>query len=484
MKAAILDLGKTNAKLALVDTATACELDVLSMPTPMIDLAPYRHPDVEALWTFFLDSLATLRSRGPIDAIGITTHGATVALLDAEGKLALPVLDYEHEGPDECATDYDAERPSFASTGSPRLPGGLNVGAQLFWQERSFPSLFTRIEHILTWPQYWAWRLCGELASETTSLGAHTDLFEPSTGKFSTLVFERGWDRLFPPIRCPGDKLGLIKSEIAERTGLSADTPVHVGIHDSNASLVPHLLADRTPRAVVSTGTWVIVMALGGETIKLDPSRDTLININAFGAPVPSARFMGGREFELLSRPHRTSASKRLDSPPGGADGESAVQHNNAQFAETSDEADEQVLARVLDEQAMLLPSVVQGSGPFPRHELNWTVRESLLDDAAHAVVVAHYLAMMTVICLDLIGARGAIAIEGPFAANRHFVRMLAAATGRPVEIGVNVTGTSVGTAMLIDPPRMPPVSVSDEIPYEWRSRLANHAALWRERIG
>jgi hypothetical protein len=37
-------------------------------------------------------------------------------------------------------------------------------------------------------------------------------------------------------------------------------------------------------------------MAVGGWAVKLGPARDTLIDVNAFGDPVPSARFMGGRE--------------------------------------------------------------------------------------------------------------------------------------------------------------------------------------------
>ena len=56
------------------------------------------------------------------------------------GNLALPVLDYEHDGPESWRADYDAVRPPFAETGTPRLPVGLNLGAQLFWQQRRFPD--------------------------------------------------------------------------------------------------------------------------------------------------------------------------------------------------------------------------------------------------------------------------------------------------------------------------------------------------------
>ena len=84
-----------------------------------------------------------------IDAIAVTTHGATAALLSDTGELALPVLDYEYAGPEQVAADYDAIRPSFRETGSPRLPIGLNLGAQIFWQARAFPREFARVASIV-----------------------------------------------------------------------------------------------------------------------------------------------------------------------------------------------------------------------------------------------------------------------------------------------------------------------------------------------
>ena len=89
---------------------------------------------------FILDSLARSSANRPIDAISVTTHGATAALLDGDGGLALPVLDYEHDGPEALAADYDAVRPPFAETGTPRLPVGLNLGAQIYLAGTAFPD--------------------------------------------------------------------------------------------------------------------------------------------------------------------------------------------------------------------------------------------------------------------------------------------------------------------------------------------------------
>ncbi|TPM07030.1 carbohydrate kinase [Mesorhizobium sp. B2-3-11] len=414
---AVIDIGKTNAKVALVDLATLSEVALRRRANAPVRQAPYPHHDVEALWVFILDSLAALNREQRIDAISITTHGATGVLVDASGELVLPVLDYEFDGPDELAEGYGAIRPPFSETGTPRLPLGLNLGAQFFWQQQSFPTEFARAAAMLMYPQYWALRLTGIVANDVTSLGCHTDLWNPWTGDFSALVDRLGWRDLMAPVRPASDRLGSILPALAERTGLDPQTPVFCGLHDSNASLLPHLLSDAPPFSVVSTGTWVVSMAVGGKAVALDPARDTLVNVNALGNPVPSARFMGGREFSLLT--------------------EGSAQNWN----------DSDVTA-VLARKTLLLPSIQQGSGPFPHHTAAWRKGEAIPPGQRFAAI-SFYLALMTATCLDLIGGDGPTTVEGPFARNQLFTRMLAARTGRAVIASEAATGTSIGAALL-----------------------------------
>ena len=173
---AVLDIGKTNAKVLVVDLATGAEEVLARTPNAVRRDGLYPHHDIEMLWAFALGGLRAAAARG-VDAVSITTHGAAAVLVDDRGGLALPMLDYEHDGPDLMAAEYDAVRPEFQETGSPRLPGGLNVGAQLFWLSRAFPEDFTRVRHVLMLAQYWAFRLSGVATSEATSLGCHTDLW-------------------------------------------------------------------------------------------------------------------------------------------------------------------------------------------------------------------------------------------------------------------------------------------------------------------
>lgn len=446
----VIDIGKTNAKFAVVDLDTRSEIAVRKAPNTVLTDGLYPHFDIEGLWRFLAGAIAELNAQQPIDALSITTHGACAALVDAEGNLALPVLDYEFSGPDEFDEAYAEARPPFATSFTPPLPGGLNLGKQLYWQSKKFPEEFARTQWILPYPQYWSFRLTGVAASEITSLGCHTDLWNFETDLYSDLVLRQGWLDKMPEVLPASDPLGPIKPELAEALGLRAGLPVYSGIHDSNASLLPHLLSRTPPFAVVSTGTWVIIAAPGGDLMHLDPQRDCLANIDAFGKPVPSARFMGGREFSMLTQGREFTPS-------------------------------ETTVRKVIEEAIMLLPSIVEGSGPFPHRKASWTHPREGLDDEVAFTVVSFYLALMTAECLALAGAEGDIVVEGPFAANPTYLRMLESAACRPVVPSLgSATGTAIGAAMLA---RMEAGHVAEDGVLDADPDMTRYAWRWRQAL-
>lgn len=450
---AVLDIGKTNAKVVVVDAATGAEIAAVKMPNHVIAGPPYPHYDVEGIWSFALDALARFAADPGYDAISITTHGACAALLDAAGELALPVLDYEHDYPQPIRDAYSALRPAFAETASPALSGGLNLGAQLHYQKKAFPEEFSRVASILTYPQYWAFRLTGVAANEVTSLGCHTDLWRPGRGEYSTLVDTLGLRRLMAPVRSAFDRLGHVLPDVSARICLEKPVPVFCGIHDSNASLLPHLVGRDSRFSVVSTGTWVICFAVGGNLAKLDPARDTLANVDAHGRAVPSSRFMGGREFEML-----TSDWPR----PEAGEVAAAVDH-------------------MLATGRMLLPAVVHGSGPFPDRQHEW-VGEAPQTAADAYALASIYAALMTDTCLAMLGAGGETIVEGPFADNDAYLQLLATLTGRDVLSLSGSTGTSVGASMLTSA-RLAPQSSRRVAPRPMSSE-ASYKRLWLERLG
>ena len=450
---AVIDIGKTNAKLALVDLSTLTEMAVITRPNIVQPGPPYPHYDVDGHWAFLLGALAQFHRKYRVDAISVTTHGACAALLDSTGALAAPILDYEHTYPAEIIEAYDAIKPDFAQTGSPKLAGGLNIGAQLHWLFSTDPTLKDRTAQIVTYPQYWGHRLTGIAATDITSIGCHTDLWTPNDGTFSDLPASLGIRDKIAPVRRPSDILGPISSEIAKVTGLAPDTPVCVGIHDSNASLYPHVVAQDGPVSVVSTGTWVIVMSMKtGGAATLDPARDTLVNVNAYEQAVASARFMGGREYEMIQQGQRVEPTR-------------------------------QDVSAVLDRPCMLLPSVETGSGPFQGRRMQWHGGEPEIGTGQRSAALSFYLALMTSTCLNLVRGAGPTIVEGPFARNPEYLAMLHAVTARPVLTNAAVTGTSIGAAMLLGDDKFPPKldQSKTDLPLD---ALRTYADLWTRLAG
>jgi L-fuculokinase len=433
---AVFDVGKTNIKVIVFDRggAVLAERSAPNNPLAPDSEWPYLRLDTEGAWAFLIGALKELGARFSIEAISTTTHGCAGVLMQSGGP-ALPPLDYEFDGFGDIDADYDAARPHFDEARSPHLSRGLNLGRHLFYYERHYPAQFKQATAFLTYAQYFAWRLGGAIASEVTSLGAHTDLWRPNEGDLSSMVDALGWRRLFPPRRKAWDTLGTLKPEIANTTGLSADVRIICGAHDSNAALVPHLLSRREPFTVVSTGTWVIIMAVGGKG-QLDPEADMLANVDVRGEPVPTARFMGGREYAVLA-------------------GGSPV------------DADEADVGAIIASGVLALPAFSDQGGPFAS-------RKGVIDGLApttpkaRAALATLYSALMTAHMLRRLEAPGELIVEGGFARSPAFAAVLARLmAGRRVVIAPISAGAAAGAAMLAHwdephPPRLEPARVWD----------------------
>ena len=133
---AVVDIGKTTAKLVRIGTATGAASDALTQPNAVKPGPPYTHADVEGLWLFILDGLTRLRSAGGLlDAIAITTHGATAPPCRPRSRPSCARL--QGRGPEALAAEYEAARPPFSETMSPRLPAGSTSGASIGRREPS-----------------------------------------------------------------------------------------------------------------------------------------------------------------------------------------------------------------------------------------------------------------------------------------------------------------------------------------------------------
>ena len=134
-------------------------------------------------------------------------------------------------------------------------------------------------------------------------------------------------------------------------------------------------------------------MANGGQLSVLRADRDMLAGVDAYSFPVCTVRFMGGREYQVIAQ---------TEAPPDAA-----------------------ALAAVLRKKIFALPSFAPG-GPFPEAKGTFAGGQALAGPEC-ASLATLYVALMSDLSIDLLGAGGDVFLDGPLAANPLFGPLLAA---------------------------------------------------------
>lgn len=455
----VFDIGKTHVKVTVLSEAGA-ELYQNRTSNRIKQTGLYDNYDVEGIWEWLLNELTTLTPRFNIKSISIATHGAAAALINPEtGELLLPIMDYEFEAYPDTLPDYSSLRPPFEETGSPEFPNGLNLGRQLSWQSQLLSDEIKKNAILLMYPQYWAWRLTGQVAAEITSLGCHTDLWNIKTNSPSSLLKKIGLENTLPSLRDAWTPIGTVKNSIANTVGLKNECNVYPGVHDSNAGYLPILsLPTKDRPTVVSTGTWSIIMDAQSDCSALDPAHDMLVNIDAEGSPLATARYMGGREFGLVC--------ERL----------------NTDIATTF--TDDDVVA-IISSNTYILPSFCSGTGPYPNakgHVIFENETRPINGKAAATI----YSALMVNNILKRLSPSSSqdILIEGSFAQNSVLCGLLAALNpNRTVRTQNGGNGVTEGCFLLTQWHAPKQNTLNPEVtPYPSRAFVA-YAKRWEERL-
>jgi len=345
---AVLDLGKTNKKIAIFTPELDLEYkESIQIGETRIDGLLSDDISETTLWA--LEELRRIAERCPIRVISITTFGATIALLNKKGELAFPIISYNQEPGDEKKRKFHEEFESDGiKTATPPYGQLLNAGLQLFWLKGRYPPRFAGVKDVLFLPQYIGYILTGEKAVEFTCVGCHTYLYDFEKKDWSNVAKKLGVLDKFPPeFSNPWDALGILKADICASTGLDRNCIVTVGIHDSNSSLLPYLLVERD-LILASTGTWCVFMCPGADfQLSMDDLyHDTLYYLDPFGRPVRSARFKGGEEHAY----YIDLIEKRFGSDPR------KIRLNPDLLSDILASCD-----------SFVIPTLTPGSGQFPR---------------------------------------------------------------------------------------------------------------------
>lgn len=295
---AIFDIGKTNKKLFLFDSQYRMVYERSSQFEEIVDEDGDPCENLGALRSSVFSLLREVLQKEEFDvkAVNFSTYGASFVYLDDEGEPLTPLYNYLKAYPAELQKQfydqYGGEEEFSHVTASPVL-GSLNSGMQLYRIRHERPELFKKIRYALHLPQYISYLITGVPATDITSIGCHTNLWNFNTKSYHEWVGKEGLMEKFPAIM-PGNK------------GIAVEFEGHrfisgVGLHDSSAALIPYLMNFREPFILISTGTWCISMnPFNDDPLTADElAQDCLCYLTYEGRPVKSSRLFAGHEHEV-----------------------------------------------------------------------------------------------------------------------------------------------------------------------------------------
>lgn len=452
---AVVDVGATNSKIVLFDSSGKI-LAERKTASRHVKGPLYPHLDPAPLISFCAKYLPELDEVMPIDAIVPSAHGAAIACLAANGSLALPVMDYMAEPPPEIIEAYRKSEPPFSEVFGPLLPMALTHGMQLFWQQTEFPEKFENVRTILPWIQYVGFLLSGKRVIEIASMSCQSQLMDVRDNSFSSLARLHGWDKLFAPWAKAWEVIGPLKPQF-RKDHFRGRGRVLAGIHDSSGNYLRYLAGGRQHFTLLSTGTWIIGFDTDTGITELDPERDTVTNTDIFGKPVACCRFMGGREFEILSR---------------GAPAEAAS------F---------KALGEIIAQETFALPSFTDSGGPMPGTGNKGRVTgPAPSNEEERASLAALYCALMVDRSLAAVKSRSDIIVDGPFAQNPVFLSVLATLRPRQRVLASQLRdGTTAGAmilALMTATGQIPELALSlDPVEPLALATITDYAEKWRK---
>lgn len=195
--------------------------------------------DAGEMWDTFgqltREALGSISEREVL-AISTTSFRDGAVFVDAEGQVLYSGTNRDARAVAqgfEMAQKYGEE--IYRVTG--RWPLGIDAAAHLLWMRGSRPRVYERIAKILMVNDWLAYRLCGAYASEPSNASSSM-LFDVTKREWS-LEIARLLDlpsHIFPPVFSPGQVAGGLSREAAQFLGVSAGTPVVVGLADSQAA--------------------------------------------------------------------------------------------------------------------------------------------------------------------------------------------------------------------------------------------------------
>ena len=407
----VLDIGKTNVKLTFVDSINNKTIKFFTTKQKNI----YRHGikilNSNSIFEWALKKITYIGRKHNLDKFVCTAHGTSIALISYDDKELLACTDYEYKF-DKLFNNYKKIAPKFNESFSPFLENGLNIGQQIYYLYKKKQKLIKETKYILNYPQYIVWKLTSGFSSEISYVGCHTHLWDFKRNKLSSFVKKIKLEKKFPKIRKAWDTIGQRK--IGE-----SNLKIINGIHDSNASYLYFKNSDIKNFTLVSTGTWYIIFNQNTPLKNLKPSLDMLANIDVFGKPVPTMRFMGGREYDHLMGVFKISNKTRAIKDFSFHD-------------------------------YLIYPSYASGGG-FSINKINIGFYEGLNKGQIYYLICL-YISFVINFCLNQMKSSNTIILDGPITKNITIMKILSSLRKKQIVLkNKREIGTTLGATNLFN---------------------------------
>jgi len=409
----VLDIGKTNVKLVFLDHKGQFFKEIKTKQTLKFYKKKISYLNSEKIINWLLLNLNKFSTVYHFKKFVCTTHGGTVAFINHHDQEILASTDYEYKY-DKFSKDFQNLAPSFKTSLTPHLEGGLNVGQQIYYLKRIFPEIIENTKFILSYPQYITWKLTGNYSSEISYIGCHSFLWNFKKNNYSSLVRKLKITKKFPKFNKAWEKIGNL---------LIKDSKINVlnGVHDSNASYLYFKNSALKKFTLVSTGTWYIIFNQSTKISKLNPKLDMLSSIDVFGNHVPTMRFMGGREYDTLCELLKITNK-------------------------TTSKINEKDLIKNL-----IYPSFAS-AGPFKINKNLLKIKKINLNNNQKYSLICIYMAFTLNFCLDYMNSSSDIILDGPLTKNNFIMGIIATLRSKQkIFSNKKQIGTSLGASLLFN---------------------------------
>jgi sugar (pentulose or hexulose) kinase/phosphoglycerate dehydrogenase-like enzyme/ribulose-5-phosphate 4-epimerase/fuculose-1-phosphate aldolase/putative sterol carrier protein len=204
-----------------------------------------------------------------VAGVAATSMRHSIVAIDKKGRVLLAAPNRDSRAVDQgMGLAMERGEEIYRITG--HAPNPIFMAARLMWLKEIHPATYNEVHAAVSISDWIGYMLSGELASEPAQ-AAESLLFDLKSRQWaSTLIKSLGLsEKILPPLKPAGSKLGKLTKEAAANLGLVQGIPVAVGGPDTQCGLLGSGVVASGQVGVVAGTTTPVQMAV--EKLTIDP---------------------------------------------------------------------------------------------------------------------------------------------------------------------------------------------------------------------